>query len=1083
MTSPGVRVCSQCAHMNPPNSRFCNQCGKSIVGGPEPVHYTPRHLSEKILSSRSAMEGEHKPVTVLFVDIKGSVALSQQANPERWHQIMDRFFSLLTESVHDYEGTINQYTGDGIMALFGAPIAHEDHAVRACRAALAIRERLRILAVDLKQSDGIEFAARQGMNSGEVVVGRIGDDLRMDYTAQGQSVGLAARMEQRAPANGILLSRFTRDLVAGKFELKERSALSVKGFDERVRSYELRQAISSQSEDAAQTYPLLGRSRELTLLEGWRQQTQASACGMMVTIQAGTGLGKSRLCQAFTQQCHEAGIRTYSLRMQSHHRVEPDAPLRVLFSQLLDLPPTSAQDFAGKLAQALEPYQPLPQPQVDNLLVLFGQADEADSVAAAPRRLELALQLALRLLHEGVLRQHAVFVIENIHWLNDPRVEPFLDAAFDGIPHMPVLFVVTARQDHQLRWNQQSELRHLHLAPLDEQDSRALLDHMLGDEATLDGLKQEIVQHAGGNPMFIDELVRQLFDSGALSRDGRGVKLKKAPDSIQLPPSVQAVVAARIDSLPQASKHLLRIAAVIGRQVPRELLQQAYGQSGFDAALARLQEQGFLHSEKDQTAVLLFTQPLFRSVAYSALLGEQRAEMHRLVADILQQQDRPSQALSLARHLAASGQVTAAAERYLQAAARLARQDIPEACQSLLNGLQVLAQLPDSQEQRSARLQLLARQLQIGIRDPESLPDLQAWREQGEALVEQGVDDWAQGLFMLGSGSYHLAHGQHDSAQECYQQALDWAGDSPALKLAATVPVCFSSLFQGHLEQAVQQTDAALQQLFQAGRDSRQVQRADAWLNGSCEVALQLVQAWALLWLGRVETARQHITVLQDTAQRQGYGEQSVAALSASAWLAALCGDAQRAVDEANAAMQQAQKMQNMTAEMFSLMAMGRALLRQQDWMQAISVLEDGLARLQGRGFGLGELVRMQLDLALANLGAGDTRRARQLAQQAVDQAQDLGNPILLAEARLAQVRAGLMSARPLGFLKRYRSHLDEVESCLDVTGAELLRPELLLLRTRWLELREDSSQTELLREQAHALLTKIGIALPPLGH
>ena len=285
MTTAGLRVCSQCAHLNPPNSRYCNQCGKSIEGGPEPAHYTPRHLSEKILNSRSAMEGERKQVTVLFADIKGSVALSQKVEAEHWHHIMDRFFGILTECIHDYEGSINQYTGDGVMALFGAPIAHEDHAVRACRAALAIRRRLVALAEELKQQDGLDFAARQGLNSGEVVVGRIGDDLRMDYTAQGQTVGLAARMEQLATANGILISRFTCDLVAEDFHLKERSALTVKGFEERVRTYELLDT-AQRSKTSEQAYALVGRERELSLLESYRRRVEETACGMMVTISA-----------------------------------------------------------------------------------------------------------------------------------------------------------------------------------------------------------------------------------------------------------------------------------------------------------------------------------------------------------------------------------------------------------------------------------------------------------------------------------------------------------------------------------------------------------------------------------------------------------------------------------------------------------------------------------------------------------------------------------------------------------------------------------------------------------------------------
>src|SRR6516165_7157088 len=216
--------CRSCGQANPPEARFCNGCGARLTATPavpEPRSYTPRHLVEKILTSKGALEGERKPVTVLFADVVRSMELAERLDPEEWHRLLDRLFRVLADGIHRFEGTINQYTGDGIMALFGAPIAHEDHALRACAAALELTRELGALAAEVRRETGLDVTVRMGLNSGEVVVGRIGDDLRMDYTAQGHTVGLAARMEQMADSGKVLLSGETAKLVSGYFQLRD----------------------------------------------------------------------------------------------------------------------------------------------------------------------------------------------------------------------------------------------------------------------------------------------------------------------------------------------------------------------------------------------------------------------------------------------------------------------------------------------------------------------------------------------------------------------------------------------------------------------------------------------------------------------------------------------------------------------------------------------------------------------------------------------------------------------------------------------------------------------------------------------
>src|SRR5262249_6373269 len=237
--------CTACGASNQPGERFCGECGKPLAAAAkeptprDPRSYTPKHLAEKILTSRSALEGERKQVTVLFADVKGSMDLAEQVDPEEWHKIMDRFFAILSEGVHRFEGTVNQYPGDGIMALFGAPIAHEDHARRACYAALHLNTELRRYAEEIKRTRALSFLVRMGINSGDVVVGRIGDDLRMDYTAQGHTVGLAARMEQLAEPGRVYLTEETATLVSGFFRLRDLGPFELKGASTAVRVYEL----------------------------------------------------------------------------------------------------------------------------------------------------------------------------------------------------------------------------------------------------------------------------------------------------------------------------------------------------------------------------------------------------------------------------------------------------------------------------------------------------------------------------------------------------------------------------------------------------------------------------------------------------------------------------------------------------------------------------------------------------------------------------------------------------------------------------------------------------------------------------
>jgi class 3 adenylate cyclase len=353
-------ACAVCGSANQPGERFCGECGKPLAAAAkastqrDPLSYTPKHLAEKILTSRSALEGERKQVTVLFADVKGSMDLAERVDPEEWHKIMDLFFKILSDGVHRLEGTVNQYTGDGIMALFGAPIAHEDHAQRACYAALHLQQELRRYADQLRLEHGFNFSVRMGLNSGEVVVGKIGDDLRMDYTAQGHTVGLAARMEQIAEASKVLLTGHMAKLVSGYFQLRDLGETRVKGLGDPLHVFELEgvgRVRSRLDVSRARGFTkFVGRQSEMAALEAALEHA-SSGNAQVVGVVAEAGTGKSRLCYEFAERCRVRGIKVYEAHGLSHGKAIPLLPvLESLRSYFGITEQDTAQETRDKIA-------------------------------------------------------------------------------------------------------------------------------------------------------------------------------------------------------------------------------------------------------------------------------------------------------------------------------------------------------------------------------------------------------------------------------------------------------------------------------------------------------------------------------------------------------------------------------------------------------------------------------------------------------------------------------------------------------------------------------------------------------------
>ena len=669
-------LCGHCDHENPPNARYCNQCGQSLQARAI-RNYTPRHLQRRILENASAMAGERKPVTVLFVDIVDSVELSTTLGEDDWHQLLDAFFGRLTEAVHAFDGTVNQYTGDGIMALFGAPIALERHAEMAARAALRILESLRPLADDTLERHRRRLRIRQGLNSGEVVVAAIGDDLRMDYTAKGQITALAARLESHAAPNTILLSGFTAALLSPRFLLSPLRPMLVKGIEHPVSSYRLH---GVREVDPAEEGPraLLGRETELAQLHEYARSALAGP-GQVVRLHGETGVGKEAVLRTFLRQLPETvdpAPTVYRLQAEPHHRAEPALLWRRLMAVVMQQP----HDAEGAaLAQAF-----------DALCRRWGLADTEDAAVAAAvaglRRwleqgeppapgeaeLEALVGVVEALLRSDFPQQPAVVLLSNLQDLDAVVGGTVLEPMLRHLQQSRWLIVATYRSGWQPPWLDWVDSHEIEIGPLPAQAGRDYLDQLLGTHRSLLPVKRAILRAAAGNPLHIREAARELQASGVIEKRRRYWVLREAVPPIPVPASIRAALSARVDALPPTRKSLLQVMAVIGSQVRRDLLHAVSGLAPgeLERQLGDLEAAQMLRPRGQDAAVWRFSRPALREVCLQGLLREQRQTLHRTVAAALGEQE-PLPRAAILDHLEAAEDWPAAAAFALEHAEAL----------------------------------------------------------------------------------------------------------------------------------------------------------------------------------------------------------------------------------------------------------------------------------------------------------------------------------------------------------------------------------------------------------------------------
>jgi adenylate cyclase len=663
--------CGSCGNDLRAIARFCDVCGSPVA---------PRSAT-----------GEHKQVTVLFADVVGSMKLAAALDTERLQEIMNELFNRSAAVVQRYQGTVDKFTGDGLMALFGAPVALEDHALRACISALEIQSVTEELAAEVLRRDGVALEIRAGLNSGDVIVGEIGSGPGR-YTAVGHPVGMAQRMEAAAPAGGVLCSLSTASLVEGAARLGSVERVAVKGTDEPVPARQLLAVESDRMVLGRNEGLMLGRDAELNFL----REALDAADGCLVGVVGAPGLGKSRLINEFTKVAADRGADIVVGRCEAHTTTlafrAMSRLLRALF-KVDGLGDTEAR--AHTVAQC----EGLLTPSSADARILFDAMGIADASASQPQlSVDGRRRRLVEVMTQAVLARPArtVFILEDAHWIDEPS-DGVLAHFAAKLTMTNSILVTTYRPEFHGALNQNAGQK-VTLQPLTDSAAVLLVCQLLGDGPSLDGLAERIAVAAAGNPFFIEEIVRDLAGRGMLSGSRGRYRLLTDVDEITVPATVQAVLAARIDRLPAEAKSMLNAAAVIGSQFDLDTLRVLRPETESDQLAELVSAELIDQTEFVPRQRFCFRHPLVRTVAYESQLSATRVKGHSRLAVAIEARDPTAadeNAALIANHLEAAGELVAAYQWHMRAAEWLRPRDLAAARTQWERARRIADQLPD----------------------------------------------------------------------------------------------------------------------------------------------------------------------------------------------------------------------------------------------------------------------------------------------------------------------------------------------------------------------------------------------------
>ena len=834
-------VCPQCGTSNAPGSKFCNECAHDLrrpaeakpLDYDQPQSYTPKHLADKILTSRSSIEGERKIVTVMFADVANSTAMFENLDPEAVHEIMDGCFRLMMDEIHRYEGTINQFRGDGLMALFGAPIAHEDHAQRACHAGLAIQKALIPFRGKLANRHGIDFTMRIGLNSGPVVVGAIGDDLRMDYTAQGDTANLAARMESSAEPGGVLVSDNTCRLVREFFEFTPLGKFHVKGRQEPVEAYALLRPTEVETRIAASAAKgltrFVGREREIEALKEAFEKVQSGE-GQVVGIVGEAGVGKSRLLLELRNSLAKGDHWYHEGRCLHYGGSMPYLPILDVLRSFIGVKEGEQEQVIKQklnerilgidetLRHVIPPFQEL----------LSLKVDDHEFAGLEPKQKREKTFEAIRdLLIRGSQDRPLVLVVEDLHWI-DKTTEEFLTYVIWWLPRTRILLLLLYRPEYTHQWGSKSYYSMIGVGHLSTSTSAELVAAILEGGDVVPELRDLILNRAAGNPLFMEELTHSLLQNGSIQKKDDRFVLARDVSSDQVPDTIQGIIAARMDRLEESLKRIMQVAAVIGREFAFRILETITEmREELKSGLVNLQGLEFIY-EKSLFPDLeyIFRHALVQEVAYNSLLINRRKEIHEKIGKAIESlypQRLEEFCEMLAYHYSKSGHVEKAA-RFLKLSGNKAMRNnsLWEAFQFFKDATGSLEQLPDNDQNKAGRVELfllLAAPIRM-LGFPEgTLEVLQA----GEALAKEICDKSAFAALHGTLGIYYsIAGGNPEMGRQYVEECLEDLEKIEDVRSITPIgyDVCYSYFVQGEIRKLESLTANLMKLLENAGEES-----------------------------------------------------------------------------------------------------------------------------------------------------------------------------------------------------------------------------------------------------------------------
>ena len=1071
--APATKRCAKCGFANPPTARFCGECSAPLNGTParQALSQMPkaRVFEIEIEKTDKLAEGERKTVTALFADIKGSTELMESLDPEEAREIIDPALGIMVEAVRRYEGYVVQSTGDGVFALFGAPVACEDHPQRAIFAALAMQQALKEYAAELEVRGRAQVAARVGVNSGEVVLREIRTGGRTEYTPIGHTANLAARLQAIAPPGSIAVSDQTRVLVEGYFDLQPLGALPVKGLSAPVDVHEVTGPGPLQGHFQVAVKrgltKLVGRQREIEEI-GHALEMARNGRGQIVAIIGEPGVGKSRLLHQFKQtrpvDClmleaaaisHGAGIPYYLVIELLHNYFR-------LFSE--DTQQRRREKVESKVAErGLQDTLPYLCP----LLALPWDTATQESDPKLRRRRTVDAVKRLFLMESR--RQPLLLVIEDLHWL-DRESLLFLSVMASSIATAHILGLVSFRPEFRHEFGNRSYYKQIHLSPFGATEAREMIQSRLGHGPVPSELEQFVVMKSEGNPLFIEELLQALFDQGVLVR-GDTTRLARPLNAITIPATVQGILASRIDRLPPPEKALLQAMAVVGRSSPLNLLKQvvSWPDNRMEHMLANLQ---FLEFVYDQPTALgteyALKHALTQDVAYNSLLREQRATLHERAAravETLYADWMDDHLDELAHHYGRSGNAEKAVQ-YLHLAGRqaLARSALADGVSHLNHALALLETQAASDERAQQELQV---RLLLG-------PALMASEGYVSPKVEQ-VYLRARELCGIAGDTSQLCAVLYGlfgvyNTRATYSTAIELALEMIRLADSLKDPVflALASFAAGQTQFLLGELIRCRSQFERTARFySRERQRELTLLAGfDCGIAAMAWDSLAMWMLGYPKGALSKAEGAVGLARELGHPHSLIYTLSFRAWLYHF----QR---EWRAALEQAQTVRALADEhglplwsLWATMLEGAAMVEQGQTIEGREQLTRGLEAMRAAGAGITMTQTLGL-VAQAHACCTEPRQGLMVIEEGLVAAETSGERYYLAE--LNRLRGELLLiSNPSNNAQAERSF----HTSIDLARTQGARA--------W-ELRATTSLARLLRrqgqtEEARKILTQI---------